>query len=126
MSSIQTVRLAVTTTGSAGSATGSTTSETLFGEVLDVFLDFNASTPATTDTTIAYASGGAGGGNILVVSDSATDARIAPRQKCVDNANAAITNSFDRFWLNGQITISLAQSDALTDAVVAYVRILRP
>lgn len=126
MPSITTTRLAVTTTGTAASATGSTTSETIFGELLDVFLDFHASTPATTDTTIAYASGGQGVGNILVVTDSATDARIAPRQKCVDNANAAITNSFDRFWINGQITISLAGADALTDAVVAYIRVLRP
>ena len=126
MPSIQTVRIGVTTTGTAGAATGSTTTETLFGELLDVFLDFHVSTPATTDTTIAYATGGAGVGNILVVTSSATDARIAPRQKCVDNANAAITNSFDRFWLNGAITVSLAEADALTDALVAYVRILRP
>jgi hypothetical protein len=126
MPSIVSIRLAVTTTGSAGSATGSTTSETVFGELLDVFLDFHASAPGTTDTTLAYATGGQGVGNIVVVTDSATDARLAPRQKCVDNANAAITNSFDRFWINGAVTLSLAGCDALTDAVVAYIRVLRP
>ncbi len=123
MSAIQTVRLAVTTTGTAGTATGSTTSETLFGFVLDIYLDFNAAAPATTDTTIAYAGRG---GNILAVANSATDALIAPRIKTVDNANVAITNSFDRFVLNDAITVSLAGCDALTDALVAYVRILRP
>lgn len=123
MPSIQTVALAVTTTGTAGSATGSATSETLFGELLDVYLDFHASAPGTTDTTIAYATRG---GNILVVTDSATDVLIAPRQKVVDNANSAITNSHDRFFLNGPITVSLAQADALTNALVAYLRVLRP
>lgn len=120
---IQTVTVAVTTTGSAGSATGSATTETLFGELLDVYLDFHASTPATIDTTIAYATRG---GNILVVTSSATDALIAPRQKFVDNANTAITNSFGCFPLNGPITVSVAQADALTDAVVVYLRVRLP
>ena len=112
----------VTTTGTAGAATGSTTSGLIQGAILDVYLNFHASAPATTDTTIALASPG---GNVLVVSNSATDALIAPRAKCVDNANAAITNSFDYFYVNGSLTVSLAQSDALTDALVATVRVLR-
>jgi len=122
MPGIQTVRIPVTTTGTAGAAVGSTTSETLIGFLLDVYLDFHATAPATTDTTIAYPQGG----NILVVTSSATDVRLAPRQKLVDNANAAITNSNDRFPLNGPITVSVAECDALTDAVVAYVRVLQP
>lgn len=120
MGRIHTVAIPVTTTGTAGSATGSGVSDALNGWIIDVYLDFHASTPATTDTTIAYTTLG---GNILVVTDSATDARIAPRQKLVDNANSAITNSNDRFAVDGTLTVSLAQADALTNAVVAYVRI---
>lgn len=116
---IDTYTIRVTTTGSAGAATGSA-SATVIGAIIDIFLDFHASAPATTDTTIAMANG-----NVLVVTNSATDALIAPRQKLVDNANAAITNSFDYFYVSGQLTVSLAQSDALTDAVVATVRVLR-
>lgn len=123
MSRIHTVAIPVTTAGSAGSATGSGVSDELNGWILDVYLDFHASAPGTTDTTIAYT---AQGGNILVVTDSSTDARIAPRQKTVDNANTAITNSNDRFAVDGTITVSLAGCDALTAAVVAYVRIYRP
>ena len=123
MPRIHTVAIPVTTTGTAGSATGSAVSDPINGWILDVYLDFHASAPATTDTTIAYT---AQGGNILVVTDSSTDARIAPRQKTVDNANAAITNSFDRFAVDGTLTVSLAGCDALTNAVVAYVRVHRP
>ena len=120
MGRIHTVAIPVTTTGSAGSATGSGVSDALNGYIIDVYFDFHASTPATTDTTLAYT---LRGGNIVVVTDSATDVLVAPRQKYVDNANSAITNSNGRFAVDGTLTVSLAQSDALTNAVIAYVRI---
>jgi hypothetical protein len=118
----QTTAIAVTTTGSAGSASGTTTSDTLSGELVDIYFDFGAA-PATTDTTVSYADRG---GNIVVLTNSNTDALIAPRQKYVDNANAAITNSFGPFVLNGAITIALAQCDALAPALTAYVRVRLP
>ncbi len=123
MSGIQTVRLAVTTTGANGSATGSTTSETLFGFILDVYLDFHASTPATADTTIAYAGRG---GNILVVADSTTDGLYQPRTAIHDAAGATISGGYDYYAVNDKITVSLAGGNALTDAVVAYIRIITP
>jgi hypothetical protein len=120
MSNITQYTTTVTTTGSAGSATGSATTEALTGYLVDVYLDFNASLPATADTTIAYANQG---GNILVVTNSATDALIAPRQKYVDNTNTAITNSFGKFLINGPLTISIAQGDALTPALTVTFRL---
>lgn len=120
---IVTEKVVVTTTGSAGSATGSTDSETLHGLLLDVYLDYHASAPgATTDVTIAFKTRG---GNVLVVSNSATDGLYHPRAKPVDNANGAITNAHDRFALNDKLTVSVAQSDALTACVTAYIRYLR-
>ena len=120
---IVTTTIRVTTTGSAGSASGSATSPAIPGFLLDIYLDFHASAPATTDTTISFATRG---GNLLAVSNSATDALIAPRQKLVDNANAAITNSHAPFALGDGITVALAQCDALTDALVVYIRSLKP
>lgn len=114
--------VAITTTGAAGSATGSGSTPALHGYLLDIYFDFHASAPATTDTTVAYDE--PDNGTVLVVSNSATDALIAPRVKPVDNANAAITNAYDYFPLNGKLTISLAQCDALTNALVARVRYL--
>lgn len=123
MGSIITHRVAVTTAGGAGVATGSASSPVIPGFLLDIYLDFHASAPATTDTTIAF---GTRGGNILVVSNSATDALFHPRAKPVDNANAAITNAHEQFAIGDTLTVSLAQCDALTDAVVAYIREWRP
>ena len=112
--------VSVTTTGSAGSATGSgTTSYPIIGEILGIYLNFHASAPATTDTTIATTN--APVFNILVVSNSATDAYKAPRSGAVDAANAAITNSNVPFVVADTITVSLAQCDALTGAVVATI-----
>jgi len=117
------IAIPVTTTGGAGSATGSATA-TVIGALVEIALDFAATAPATTDTTIAYA--GVGGGNLLVVTNSATDALIAPRRTAlVDNANAAITGSYDTFYLNGPVTVSVAQSNALDPVVVATLMILR-
>lgn len=113
--------VAVTTTGSAGSATGSgTITFSKPGHIEYVYLDFHASAPNTTDTTIAYASTPPGG-NILVTTNTVTDALFWPRAKPVDNANSAITNAFTRFVANGSVTVSLAQCDALTAAVTAYI-----
>ena len=107
----------VTTTGVAGSATGSATA-LIHGEILTVVLNFHASAPATTDTTIAYADSG---GNILVVTDSATDAVLHPRAKPVDNANSAITNAHAPFASAQGVTVSLAQCDALTNALICTI-----
>lgn len=119
---IDTYTIAVTTTGTAGAATGTTTSGLIRGALLDLNVNMHASAPATTDVTIAYATAG---GNIWARSDSAADVQVAPRITCVTNANAAITNSYDYFHINGGITVTLAQCDALTDAVVVTARVMR-
>lgn len=120
MGRIVSVDVTVTTVGGAGAASGNADSPELNGYLLDIYLNFHANAAATTDTTVSYKS--PAGGNILVVTDSKTDALIAPRQKMVDNANAAITDSYDRFPLNGTLNVALAQCDALTGAVVATIR----
>lgn len=123
MSSIETEIVTVTTTGVAGSASGNADSPGINGYIEAIYLDFHASAPATTDVTVSYK---ARGGNILAVTNSATDAMFAPRIKPVDNANAAITNAHDRFAVNDKINVAVAQSDALTGAVTAYIYWRRP
>jgi hypothetical protein len=112
----------VTTTGSAASATGSGTTQGLHGFLLDIFLDYHASAPATTDVTIAYDE--PDNGNITVYSDSATDVLLMPRKNAVDVAGAAVSGVYDLYPLNGRVTVSVAGSDALTGCVVARIRYL--
>lgn len=119
----QTVSTTVTTTGSAGAATGSATLALPQGWIEWIYFDFHASTPATTDTTIAYADTPPGG-NILVITNSATDVLKFPRAGCVTAANAAITDSHTRFPAGEPVTISLAESDALATAVTVYVHVV--
>lgn len=120
---IEAKQVYVTTTGSAGSATGSGQATNMIGFLLDVHLDYHASAPNTTDVTIAYATLG---GNILAVANSNTDALIAPRQGIVDNANAAISGGNTLFPLDGQpLSVAVAGCDALTGALVATFRYLK-
>ncbi len=109
----------VTTTGSAGVAVGDTDSKVIQGHIEDITIDYHASAPGTTDLTISYEDGS---GNILVIDNAVADVVKHPRAKPVDNANAAITNAFTRFFVNGLINVALAQCDALTDAVVVKIR----
>ena len=118
MSEIVTQKVAVTTTGTDGAATGSGNSLAINGWLQDVYLDYHTSAPATTDVTIAYKQRG---GNLLVVTDSKTDGLYAPRVKPVDNANGAITNAHARFAVNQALTVSVAGSNALTGCVTAYI-----
>ena len=117
---IKVTTIPVTTTGSAGSATGTgVTSYPIVGVILGVNLNFHASAPATTDTTIRTSA--APTYNILAVTNSATDAFIQPAGKPVDNANTAITNAHAPIPVADLVTVSVAQSDALTNAVVATI-----
>lgn len=106
----------VTTTGSAGSAAGSATSSSIVGELLSIYLNFHASAPATTDTTITAETDGS---TLLTVTNSATDVLVAPAVLPVSTANAAITNAHRPIAVADRVTITLAQCDALTDALVA-------
>lgn len=120
----QIVSVAVTTTGSAGSATGTGTLTTPGGWIEWLYYDFHASAPATTDVTISYADTPPGG-NLHATSNTATDVLVFPRATCVNNANSAITNSYTRFPAGEAFTVSVAQADALTACVTVYAYVVR-
>ena len=105
---------------SHSTATGSaTTSYPIFGEILKVHLDFHASAPATTDTTIITAT--APQETILIVTNSATDGFFYPRAGAVNSNNGAITDSAVPRAIADKVTVSVAQSDALTGCVAATI-----
>lgn len=121
MGQLVTDSVSIDTTGSAGSASGSGELQ-VAGYVEWVHYDFHASAPATTDVTLAYASGNTPpSGNIAATANTATDVLQFPRAGCVDNAGAAISGSNTRFPVWGPVTVSVAQCNALTGAVVVTV-----
>lgn len=113
-------RVSVTTAGADGAATGSAYSQAFSGVILDIALDFHASAPATTDTTISEESPFSR--NLLVVTSSVTDAVFPVRGATYDAAGAAVSGVVDNYVINGRVLVSLAQCNALTNAVVATIR----
>jgi hypothetical protein len=115
---IRVTKVAITTTGVAGSATGNADSEPIRGEILGVFLKYTTQ-PGTADVTIKATS--PADYNLLVVTNGNTDGYIALRAKPVDNANTAITNAHAPFAVAGKVNVAVAQGDAATDALIAHI-----
>lgn len=114
--SLVTVSVSVTTTGVAGSATGSGTLATPAGYLEWLHINYHASAPATTDVTVAHT--GAITSNVLAYSNSTTDVHVYPRGAAMTVAGAAVTDGHVPIAIVGPLSVSVAQSDALTGAVV--------
>lgn len=114
----------VSTTGSAGSASGSAVLALPLCELVAVYLDYHASAPATTDVTIT-SPGNPAAVTILTRSNSATDGWFYPSINLHDNTAAAVTGAYAAPPIHGNLSVSVAQADALTDCVIldVYVRI---
>lgn len=119
---ISTHTLTITTTGSNGSASGSAVTSPIEGYLLDVYVNYHASAPgATTDLTLKQTDRTE---VFLTLTDTATDGYYAPRMAVHTNAGVAVTNGCDLIPINGTITGSIAQSNALTGCCVVTVRVL--
>jgi hypothetical protein len=104
-----------TVAGVDGSATGTTTTELpIQGRIEGIYIKFPGSTPGTTDTTITIDQGLATE-TILVISNSGTSAWYYPRAKICDAAGTlgvAGDNLWDKFAVNGKMTVTFTQSNA--------------
>jgi len=110
---------AITTTGAAGSSTGSGTVSCVPGELAFVKLDYHASAPgATTDVALTQAVEPTA---ILTNTDSATDTTVCPKLTCVDTTGTAITNSHAPLYIHGAVSVAVAQCNALTAAVTVTI-----
>ena len=106
----------ISTTGSSGSATGSLVTALPYCELLSVRMDFHASAPGTTDTTLS-APGGPVSVTLLTISNSATDAWFYPTHQLDDSSGSAITGAYIPAIIHGNLLTELAGCDALTDAL---------
>lgn len=118
MAEIASIAISVTTTGVAGSAAGTASSAAVYGELLDVAVDYHADAPATTDLVLT-----SGGDTILTLTDTKTDALKRPMVQGADGAGSAIAGAYGRIWLSGAVTATVAGCDALTAAVVVTLRV---
>jgi len=121
--------IAVTTTGTAGSASGNESSIRCTGRVYAVYLAYHASAPATTDVTLAMA--GTPSESILTIANNATSGWYYPRRPVCLNDGTALAYDIggsqkvcEPYAVVDRLKLSVAQSDALTDCVVAYVYLL--
>lgn len=116
-------RIAVTTTGSAGSATGTGTSTSPVRGVLNgIKIDYHASAPVTTDVTIAESTGMVR--TLLTRTSSATDGVFYPGAQQHDTSAATVTSYAPYILAGDYVTVTVAECDALTDAVVVLIHTL--
>ena len=110
----------VSTTGSDASATGSLVTALPYCELLAARMDFHASAPGTTDTTLS-SPGGPVAGTLLTITNSSTDAWYYPTHQLDDNTGSAITGAYIPAIIHGNLLTELAGCDALTDALTLTV-----
>lgn len=114
----------VTTTGSAGTATGATTGELqVRGYLMGVRIDYHASAPVTTVVTITEAGGMQR--TLLAAPATATDVTLNP-QALVNKNDGTSAAMYWPFYLDGvNITVTVTLSDALTDAAIVTLSIAK-
>jgi hypothetical protein len=110
----------VSTTGSDASATGSLVVALPYCKLLAAYLNFHASAPASTDTTLS-SPGDPVALTLLTVTNSATDAWYYPSLQMDDNSGSAITGAYVPALIHGNLLVELAGCDALTDALTMTV-----
>jgi hypothetical protein len=117
-------KIRVTTTGSAGSATGTGVSSSPVRGVLNAIqIDYHASAPAgTTDVTIAESTGMTR--TFLTRTNTATDGVFYPAAAQHDNTGTALSSYTPYILMGDLVTVTVAQCDALTDAVVVTLHTL--
>ena len=106
----------VSTTGSDASATGSVVTALPWCELLAVYMDFHASAPASTDTTLS-STGGPVSVTLLTVTNSATDAWFYPTHQLDDASASASTGAYIPAIIHGNLLTEIAGCYALTDAL---------
>lgn len=116
--------VAVTTTGSAGSAAGNADSDTFLGEIRAISIDYDANAPATTDVVVTDKRTGI---EILRINNANTDVQKAPRLAAVDAANATLLSSdangvwAEPYLVDQGVNVAVAGGNAITNHCVVTV-----
>jgi hypothetical protein len=109
-------QIPVTTTGSAGAATG-TARMSITGFIEAIRVNYHGSAPAT--TTVDIDEDGGLGRKLMDLAAANTDAVIYPIVQNTDNTGAPVEAEYTRYLVpNTPVIVTVAASDALTNAVV--------
>jgi hypothetical protein len=119
MSRIKSKRAKITTIGSNGSASGEAQIYELEGELVDIYVNYHGSAPSS--TVVAVTQSDPMEGTILTCPASKTDKLFAPRKQACD-ATGTLVAWYEKFILNGTMTIAVTLSNALTNCVEVTVR----
>lgn len=122
----------ITTTGSAGSATGSATNygkdvdsgaPIPSGFVMAYYVDFTTM-PPTTDVTISRVLPNGATAAMLTLTDKNTDGYYPVKEASYSTAGiVSTTDLIYPYTANGQFAVSVAQGDAVANGVVVWVAI---
>lgn len=124
---------AVTTTGSAGSATGDSGVVTSNGAgsslptgfLVEIYVDFHASAPSTTDTTISEVlPNGSSLRTILTLTNTNTDGVYAVKIPSYNTTGTASGSDLVYPNIGSSWKVTVAQCDALTAAVTVWAKIV--
>ena len=114
-------QIKVSGAGSAGSTSGSAVEPVPFSTLYAIYFDFT-SAPSTMDTTVkSPGNGDLPSVTILTLTNVNSDAWYYPRRNLEDNVGAAEADAWGEYFVSGSISIDIAQADAVTDEVVAWV-----
>jgi hypothetical protein len=115
-------RVKITSSGTDGSATGTSDTEVLLtGQIVRVDIDFAAGITTTTDLTLAGANDLVSA-NIVNLSNTATDVVLYPHVQVTNNAGTGLTLDgtrlkTDYYPVADILTLTIAQTTAATPAV---------
>jgi hypothetical protein len=107
MLKIQHTSFVTTVSGTTGTAQ---TSRPLQGLLNAVYFDYSASMPSTTNVILSHVSDNDMPSEVLLtINNNATDGWYRPRANLVDHTGIVINNLFDKYGLNGYISLDIEQ-----------------
>lgn len=117
------IRIPVTTTGSAGSASGTEDSEPITGFLMYARIEYH-SAPSTTTVDIDEVLSGALGRKLLDKAASNTNVTHYPRHEMQNNTGTGVGLYQPEYLAGRPVRVTIALSDALDPAVTVILGIL--
>lgn len=117
------VKIAVTTSGEDGAATGTGYStHPISGEIAAVIVDWHANAHANSDITVTLeADDNHPAITLYSKANAKTDISVYPHVQATDTAGAAIAGWYQHIVGSGRVKVVVGDSNALAPAVTVYV-----